>query len=255
MKILFFDIETAPNIAYIWGLWTETMSMKFIEQSWYTLCWCAKWIDKKEVFTSALPDFKSYKKDPENDKKVMLALWDLLDKADIVIAHNGIKFDIRKVNARFIINGINPPSPYKVIDTLRVARRYFAFTSNKLDDLGAFLNVGKKLNTGGFDLWKQCLRQNLKAWAKMIRYCKTDVILLEKIYKKLRPYITTHPNLAVYDDNPNPACPKCNSEKIVKRGFAYSNACKYQRYSCNSCGGWSRGKRNLLDSKIKTTNA
>jgi len=254
MKILFFDIETAPNIAYIWGLWTETRSMKMVEQSWYTLCWCAKWLDKKEVYTSALPDHKGYKKDPENDKKVMMELWYLLDEADVVVAHNAIKFDIRKVNARFIINGILPPSPYKVVDTLRVARRYFAFTSNRLDDLGQFLKVGKKLQTGGFELWRECLRGNVKAWTKMVRYCKTDVTLLEKIYKKLRPYMSTHPNMAVYDDSPIPTCPKCNSEKIVKEGYAYTNAGKYQQYSCKACGGWSRGKRNLLENKVKNTN-
>jgi len=255
MKILFFDIETAPNIAYIWGLWTETRSMNFVEQSWYTLCWCAKWIDEKKVYSSALPDFKSYKRNPESDKEVMKALWDLLNEADIVIAHNAIKFDVKKVNARFIINGMNPPSPYKVIDTLRVARRYFAFTSNKLNDLGVFLKLGKKLETGGFDLWKKCLRGDKKAWNRMVKYCKTDVTLLEKIYKKLRPYISHHPNLSVYTDDPGAKCPKCDSDKLVKEGVAHTNAGQYQRYSCKDCGGWCRGKKNLLDNKVTTTNA
>ena len=255
MKILFFDIETAPNIAYIWGLWTENRSADMIQSHWYTLCWCAKWLGEKKVYSSALPDFKSYKKDPENDKKVMEALWNLLDEADMVVAHNAVKFDIRKVNARFIVHNMKPPSPYKVVDTLRVARRYFAFTSNKLNDLGMILKLGKKLPTGGISLWQKCLQGNKTAWGKMVRYCKTDVTLLEKIYLKLRPYISNHPNTGVYDDTPNPICPKCKSDKIVKQGFAYTNAGKYQQYSCRACGGWSRGKRNLLDNKVKITNA
>lgn len=253
-RILFFDIETAPNIAYIWGLWTENTSINMIQEHWYTLCWCSKWLDQKKVFSSALPDFKGYKKNPYNDKEVMKVLWNLLDEADIVVAHNAIKFDIRKVNARFIINGMKPPSPYKVVDTLRVARRFFSFTSNKLDDLGILLKLGKKLPTGGIKLWTGCLQGDRNSWKKMVNYCKTDVTLLEKVYKKLLPYISNHPNAGVYEDGKKMVCPKCASEKLVKEGFAYTNNGKYQQLSCKNCGGWCKGKKNLRENPVKTTN-
>lgn len=256
MKILLLDIETAPSKSYIWGLWQEITNYGMIERDWYILCWAAKWLDEKKIYTSALPDFPDYKKHPEHDIHVLMKLWKLLDEADIVIAHNGINFDRKKINARFIINGINPPSPYRMIDTLDVCRKEFAFTSNKLADVAQFLGIGKKLETGGFQLWKDCLAGIQKAWATMVKYNVNDTILLEKVYLKLRPYILLHPNMGV--DVDKPVCPKCASDSLVFRGYKTTNAGKYKQFCCNACGGWGRLKINELTKEqraVLTTNA
>jgi len=254
-KILLFDVENAPNTAYVWGIWEQTISNDMIENPWYFLCWSAKWLDEKKIYSSALIDFpKAYKKDSENDEHVLKALWKLLDEADIVIGHNAKNFDIRKSNARFIMNGMTPPSAYKVVDTLAAARRYFFFTSNKLTNLGQYLKVGEKVETGGFKLWRECMKGNKTAWKKMVNYCKNDVVLLEKIYKKMRPYILNHPNLGVYVETDNLICPKCGSKHLRKEGFSYTTVGKYQHYSCKSCGGWSRGRKNLKETKVQTAN-
>lgn len=254
-RILLFDIENAPNTAYIWQLWTEVISDNMIENPWYLLCWSAKWLNEKKVMSSALIDFpNTYKKNPECDKQVLKKLWKLLDEADIVIAHNAKKFDVRKTNARFIMNGMTPPSPYKIVDTLQVARSKFFFTSNKLDNLGKYLKVGEKLDTGGFKLWKDCMSGKKPAWRKMVRYCNRDVLLLEKVYKRMLPYMSNHPNLGNYIDNTKPLCPKCGSHEVVRQGYAYTNTAKYQQYSCKNCGGWCRGRKNLKEDKVKNTN-
>jgi len=245
-RILLFDVENAPNTAYIWGLWQETTSAEMVDMPWFMLCWAAKFLGEKEIYSSALIAFsKNYKRDKEDDKLILQKLWKLLDEADIVIGHNCKNFDIRKANARFVMNNMPPPSPYKAIDTLIEARKYFFFTSNKLNDLGKYLKVGQKVETGGFKLWKQCMMGDIKAWEKMVRYCKNDVVLLEKIYLKLRPFMTTHPNLNIYVNNSNPQCPKCSSNHVKKEGFSYTNVAKYQQYSCKDCMGWFRGRENL----------
>ena len=74
----------------------------------------------------------------------------MFDEADVVIAHNGDKFDMRKANARF--GHYEPPMPVQQVDTLKVARKYFKFESNKLGDLGEHLGLGNKEVTGGFAL-------------------------------------------------------------------------------------------------------
>ena len=255
-SILIVDIENSPNLAYIWQLKTEYVNETMVAMPWYMLCWCAKWLGEKPVMSSALIDFpKEYKKDPRSEKKILQKLWELLDEADIVIGHNVDGFDCKKINACFIMNNILPPSPYKTIDTLKIAKKHFMFTSNKLNSLVKYFKIGAKVETGGFKLWEECMQGNKKAWKKMVTYCKNDVILSEKVYKKLLPYITNHPNMGVYEDGIKVACPKCHSEKLVKEGFAYTNNAKYQQYSCNNCGGWCRGKKNLRDNKVNTTNA
>jgi len=136
MKVLLFDIETAPCECWSWGLWNELKSTKMIKSDWYVLCWRAKWLGSKEIIEGTVSG--------KNDKPCMVKLRNLLSEADIVIGQNGDNFDIKKVNTRFIIHGLTPPSPFKSIDTLKIARRCFKFTSNRLDDLGNYLGVGRK---------------------------------------------------------------------------------------------------------------
>lgn len=244
MKVLLFDIETAPSLAYIWGLWQEVRDMSMVEEDWYVLCWAAKWLGEKKVHSSALTDFKDYDKDNKNDKKILEKLWVLLDEADVVIAHNGIKFDRRKINARFIKHGLNPPSPYKTIDTLLVARKEFAFSSNRLNDISKFLGLGQKLDSGGFSTWRACMNGDIKAWNKMVKYCQRDVKQLEKVYLKLRPYIAIHPNAGIYSETEETQCPKCGSCNIQYRGYAYTNLSKFHQFKCNDCGSWGRQRIN-----------
>lgn len=239
-KILLFDIETAPTLAHVWGLWDQNIGLNMIHSNWYVLCWAAKWLGDKHVMTSALPDFKLYKREPENDREVMKALWKLLDEADIVIGQNGDAFDIKKSNARFIQHGMNPPQPYKTVDTLKVAKKYFKFDSNKLDHLGEVLGLGKKMKTGGFDLWKGCLAGDPESWKTMVKYNVQDVNLLEGVYLKMRPWMNNHPNHNLYTDSIW-GCPNCGSQNLVKRGFAYTRVSVSRRYCCKGCGAWSQG--------------
>lgn len=235
-KILSFDIETAPSLGWVWEKY-ETNVLDF-EAEWYLLCFAAKWLDGKMI-THALPDFKGYKPGSENDKALVKELWKLFDEADILIAHNGDHFDIRKANARFAYYNLPPPSPYKTIDTLKVARKYFNFTSNKLDDLGNHLGYGRKLAHTGFHLWKGCMTGDEKSWKHMVEYNKRDVVLLEKIYLHLRPWLQSHPNVALLADKEG--CPACGG-KLQKRGLGINKTTKYQRLQCTNCKAWSQGK-------------
>lgn len=204
------------------------------------LSFSAKWLDEKTTHVYGLPDFSLYKKDKTNDRELVKKLWQMFEEADVVIAHNGDEFDIKKANARFAFHKLQPPAPYMKIDTKKVAKRYFKFESNKLDDLGQHLGVGRKGETGGFELWLGCIKGDEKSWKKMKEYNKQDVILLEKIYLELRPWMTNHPNVNVFDDSAT-SCPICSSHKLQRRGFSASRTGKRQRLQCTDCGGWSSG--------------
>lgn len=183
-KILLFDIEVSPITSYTWSLW-ETNVIE-VKKDWYMLSFAYKWLGESKVIVKALPMYSDYLKDKENDKALCQDLWEVLDQADIVIAQNGDAFDIKKANARFIVHGFKPTSPYKTIDTLKVAKKYFKFDSNKLGELGRYLGVGNKAETGGFSTWLGCMNGDMDMWTKMIRYNRQDVILLEKVYLRLR---------------------------------------------------------------------
>lgn len=234
-RILLFDIETSPSLIYAWTLW-EANALKVVKP-WNILCFSWKWLGDKKTHVASLYEYG------EDEEKLIGILWQLFDQADIIVAHNGDRFDIRKSYAKFIEYGLTPPSPFKSVDTLKVARRFFKFDSNKLDSLGEYLHLGRKVKTGGFDLWDRCMQKDPKAFQLMERYNKKDVELLEKVYLKLRPYMQGHPNYNMFSGT-NHSCPNCGSNKIQRRGYSYSRTTKYQRWQCLSCFSWHQSTLN-----------
>lgn len=238
-KILLLDIENAPNLGYVWAKYEQDVLS--YEKEWYMLSFAYKWLGEKTTRCKALPNYKGYTRDKEDDSFLLYDLWNLLDEADIVIGHNVDRFDIRKINARFLKHGMNPPSYYRTVDTVKLARKHFMLNSNKLNDLAGYLNLGKKAPTGGFQLWLDCMAGKASAWKQMIAYNKQDVDLLEDVYMVLRKWATNHPNVNLVKDH-NDGCPICGGKKdIQKRGFRYSKTGKAQAYQHLSCGGWFHG--------------
>jgi DNA polymerase elongation subunit (family B) len=233
-NILLVDIENAPHKGLFWdGMFEQNILS--VEEYGYPLSFSFKWLGEKRVYAYGLCDFKGSR--ASREAALLKTLHSLFDKADIIIAHNGDAFDIKKSNAYFIRNGLTPPAPYKSVDTLKVARKYFKFNSNRLNDLADYLGLGHKIQTGGFELWKACMRGEKKAWDLMIKYNKQDVVLLEKVYFKLRPWMMTHPNINALSGKPE-SCANCGSGNLQKRGFAVVGKNKKQRYQCQDCGVW-----------------
>jgi hypothetical protein len=177
----------------------------------------------------------------------------LLTEADVVVHYNGTKFDIPTLNKEFLLLGLTPPSPYKQIDLLKVARNQFKFPSNKLDYVAQALGIGKKTRHIGHELWVRCMNRDPEAWATMEEYNKNDVVLLEQVYESLKPWIKGHPNYSVHTESF--CCPNCGSTAFNYRGYAYTAALKYRRCRCNSCGTWFRETKAEKTDYEKTTGA
>lgn len=227
-KVLLFDIETAPNLAYVWGKYEQDVIA--FESEWYILSVAYKWLGEKEVHCLTIEGKEG------NDKKLCKKLRNLFDEADVLIAHNGDAFDIKKAKARFVFHGLKPPSQFATVDTCKIAKRYFNFNSNRLNDLGIYLKVGQKIKHTGFDLWLGCMQDNKNSWELLKKYNKQDVLLLERVYEKLLPWMERHPNMALLQDKQG--CPKCGSEKVRKDGVRANSSTMQQQWECKSCGGY-----------------
>lgn len=244
-SILLLDIETAPILASVWGLFDQNVGLNQIERDWFVMSWCAKWLGQDEIFYAD----QRKAKDLEDDSGILRRIWELLDQADVVIGHNSKKFDIKKLNARFAIKGMPPPSGFRQIDTLSMARRHFAFTSNKLQYLSEKLCSSKKSEHRKFPghlLWKACLSGNRSAWREMEAYNKADVVALEELYKKLVPWDHTVNFSQFYRQS---TC-TCGSRDFQKFGYRFTNGGRYQRFKCRVCGKDHVGKQNL--NKLET---
>lgn len=231
-KILLYDIETSPLKGYAWGRYEQNL-LKVIQER-RMLSFSYKWLGVPGVRCHIARDL--------NDRHLVKRLCALIEKADLIIAHNGDKFDRRQVATRAIYHGLPPVPNTTSVDTLKVARKYFGFSGNGLSDLAEFLGLGRKYPNPGFDMWNGCMEKDPVEWARLERYNKRDVVLLERIYKAFLPWTENHPNLSRIlfpkDRGELAKCNRCGSRYFMRRGYATSAKGIQRRLQCQSCGGW-----------------
>ena len=247
-KILLFDIETAPLEVYVWHLYKNVVTPGMMIKDRSILSWSAKWLFEDNIMGQVVTPKEAFNRE---DNSIMHKLWELLNAADIVIAHNGIEFDVKISNARFALNEMVPPMPYRVIDTLRAAKRVFSVPSFKLEDLNQYFGLELKMEHEGMGLWKRCVNQDKAALQTMLKYNKRDVAILEELYLKIRPWIKSHPNLGLYIDTEDTVCTNCGNKNLTLGGNYFTPAGKYRSFRCDSCGAIGRSRISDLDKEEK----
>ncbi len=260
-KILVVDIETSPLISMHWSLNDQFIAQNQMLEDWHILSYAAKWLDTKdEVYSNTRKPKIFYQdqrnaKDITNDKTLLKGIWKLMDEADVIIWQNGSKFDKKRLNARFILNGLKPPSSYKELDTLTISKKYFGFTSHSLEYMTKKLckRYVKKSHKKfpGITLWKECLKGNKEAFKEMEDYNKYDILSLEELYHIVSPWDNSY-NPNIYTNHELNVC-KCGSIQFKRNGFHYTATGKYQRYKCLKCGSETRDRKNLFSKdKLKS---
>lgn len=238
-KTLLYDLEVTRQVVEGYGNKWEFKVVKTLRDQ-QLMSFAYKWRGDKKVSYLSRHDFPTY-------EAFVFALWELLDEADVVVAHNAKRFDNKMAMRFFIEAGLIPPSPYRTIDTLIVARSEFKFPGNSLNDLSAFLGLGEKENITYADLETDFMtdKPSRKTLKLMEKYNKKDVELLEKLYLRMLPYIRNHPNLAIMSQRPN-SCTRCGADHgIQSRGTMVTNAAVYRIFRCTTCGGTMRQR--LID--------
>jgi len=242
-KILLLDVETSFMEVRVWGLYKQRIPHTNIISDWHLLSWSGKWLFGSEMMSDVLTPKEAVNK---NDKRICQSIWDLINDADICIGHNIDKFDARKLNTRFFLNGMKPPMPYQTIDTLKVAYKYFSFSSNRLDYLGRLITNKGKIKTD-YELWVRCSEGDKDALKEMETYNQEDVRLLEEVYCELRPWIKSHVNLAVLMDAKEQCCPNCGGFEFEEGEHYYTTPQnKYLAVRCKQCGAPNRLKESEI---------
>lgn len=230
-KILAIDIETKPITAYVWKLFDENIGLNQIIDAGGLLCVGAQWIGTRQKFF-----FSEWE---DGMSKMLAGIHKLLSEADAVVTYNGDRFDLKKLNGEFLKNGLPPLGPITSIDVLKAVKK-FGLISNRLSFVAPYLAVGNKLDTHGFDLWKQVMDGDERARRRMRLYCMRDVGVLISLYLRVRPFIINHPHLG---DTKSKSCGVCGSKNVQSRGYRRTKAFKIQRLQCQDCGAWSDGSR------------
>lgn len=227
LRVLTLGIETRPHSAYAWDLWHQNIATSQIIEPGHVISLAAKWYGEKARFWS---DFTT------GHDAMIDEVWHLVDQADVVVTYNSVAFDMRHLNREFVLAGLNPPSPYKNVDLLRVVHSNFKFASGELDYVAQQLGLGTNTSRTGFQLWLDCMAGDPKAWRLMERRNKQDVDLTEKLYDRLRPWIKNHPHLGIDLSKPD-ACSRCGHDGPHEyTGLHHTQTRIYDRFRCRACG-------------------
>jgi len=254
-KILLLDIETLyMEVRGIWSLKTEYIQPNRIVKDWSILCWAAKWLFEPEIMGEIVTPKEAIARE---EGSILSGIWKLMDQADIIITQNGREFDFKRLNTKFLKYNYPPPSFYSIVDTLKVAREKFAFTSNSLDELGkTVLGIGGKTKMTIED-WDVCAEGSKDGLEKMLKYCKRDVApLLEDVYLRFLPWIPGHPNLNIFTEHDKDMCPKCESDNLSWSVQYQTPQGLWSGFRCSSCGATGRGttkESNIKKVSIRAT--
>lgn len=235
-NILLIDLETAPNLCFTWGVYDQSVGFDQIVREGYILMYAYQWLGEKKVYLESIHNYPQYKKNPHSDKVLAKKLYDLLDKADIVVAHNGDRFDVKHINTLFLKYIGHPPSAFKTVDTLKQSRINFYQNTHRLDHQCRRHLGQQKVETGGFQLWRDIyLNQCQKAFNKMAKYCKKDVALLHDWYMKILPFVKNHPSVTDNYEDGEIRCDRCGSHNWRKDGIGRDKHTWKRRAHCRNC--------------------
>lgn len=240
-RVLVVDIETKYLLMEGWGLFNQNFSVDQIAEDWSILSYSAKWYDEEDVIYSDITE--------KTEDDILQELHNLLDEAHFVIAHNGRRFDLKKIRARMVTRGFKPYSPVRIIDTLEIAKAEFGFTSNKLLYLTRLLcKKNQKSAHGKFSghlLWKEFLKGNPEAIEEMRLYNILDVVSLQELFDIMAPWSSKLPQFDVFKK-------EINLDEWEEQGYYYSNLGKYKQYRHKVTGQYRRGRENLLTVEQKS---
>lgn len=238
LRVLFFDLETAPLLAHIWSPYDDYVTHDRLLKPGFLLTWSAQWRGEKPIISGCLTGAEAR---DQYDGRIVEELADLIRQADIIVAHNVDKFDLPVFNTRLLANRAEPLGPVKTIDTLKLAKGAFRLPYNKLDYLADFLFGDHKIKTD-FQLWKDCYAGDEKALARMLKYNRKDVVLLARVFEELIPYVKNLPRLQHLAGTDQ--CPTCGSCNLVKRGTHRTPTADYDKLRCTDCGRYTRRRKN-----------
>lgn len=242
MKVATLDIECSPNIADVWGLFNQNVSLSQLRETAKVFAFSAKLRGQDTVHF--------YSDHHDGHDGMLKAAWKWLDDADILVTYNGKQFDVKHLYRELVIAKYQPPSPVQHVDLLEAVKAKFRFASNKLDHVANELGLGGKVAHEGHTLWVKCMAGDADAWERMREYNIGDVELTERLYDRLLPWISRHPHVGLYAES-GTACPQCGAAELVRQGYALTALSKFQRYRCSACGSWSRGKNAVASVDVR----
>jgi DNA polymerase elongation subunit (family B) len=222
------DFETTPNIGMFWRAGRkQTILPQSILKERQICVTGYRWLKDKKARTL------TWGKDADEETMVRDAVA-LFDRARFIIMHNGNRFDLPWLRGRAMYYRIPMAPHYTTVDTLKIMQRMAYLNSHRLDYLGEYFGLGRKIETS-YKLWVKIVTENHQpSLREMARYCRQDVDLLTEFYEEFRPWFPAPPNSVA---NTASECPYCGGSRVIinKRRRTAAGHDKVQ-FQCRDCG-------------------
>lgn len=233
-RLLVIDIETAPNLCWTWGLFKQNIGINQIEKPGRVLCFAARWHGEGETLF-----FSEHRHGRE---RMAREAHKLMAAADSIVGWNSQRFDTRWLNATHRDERLRRVAGYSHIDLMRAVKKYEYRPSYKLDYNARYLGIGGKVETGGFDLWRDCMAGDAEAWKLMEQYNRHDTELTEAVLSDMCQggWLPGLPNLSILGGD---VCPYCGGEHLQADGYRMVQTRRYRKWICLDCGGTSQATK------------
>lgn len=245
-KILVLDVETAAAEVLTFGRFKQNIGQaNILKEGGWILCAAWRWLGSSKTESVWLSPVEI---EAADDGPLVGHIFDLMQEADAIVAHNGLGFDHKVIQTRSVYHGFGSLPAVKVIDTLQMAKKNLRLPSNRLDSIGEYFGLGRKLATNGIELWKKVQQGDENAMLQMVEYCEQDVNLLHEVYLKLRAVgNAANFNAGLYykhDEEPTLRCPTCGSSNVAATGRAITTTLSvFDEYLCQDCGSIHRNRQ------------
>ena len=248
LRLLFFDIESAPMLTYLWDLKADYVSPEMIVEHPFLLTWAAKWADSDEIVGARLTGKEAKAQD---DRRIVRKLVDMVRDADIICGHNVDRFDLPKLNGRVAAHDLDPVGNVRTLDTLKLSRQSFKIPSHRLGELARALGLEVAKTATTFDLWRRARAGEVPSLKEMDEYCRQDVVVLEAVLDRIRPHVKRLPRLVDAGQYGQRVCPACGSSGLVPDGVHRTDASTFARFRCERCGRRCRSFRQASVPKLE----
>jgi len=235
----------------IWDLETAGVQGLCADRG-YIVCFGWKWLGESQAHCISLLDYPGrggQAKWPSNcqeDQNLLRAALEIMEQAELLVAHYGEKFDRPFFESRLLQAGLKPIPMVRQADTCLIARYKLKLSSNRLANVASFLKVKtEKMQKGSGwpDWWLGALRGDKESIKKMSVYCAKDVQCLEEVFKAMRHVIPDKYLLNAGVNELMWKCPSCGGGNRRRYGYYWTAMQLFSRYQCKGCGAWSRSRK------------
>lgn len=243
-RIAILDVETSAVLSWHFDRWNINISENHVEvEGGNVMVASYKWLGEDETHAVYMKPSELKRMD---DKRIIQCMYKIYEEADAIVMHNGKKFDNKVIQTRGIYHGLGKLPTVKIIDTLQIAKKHMKLPSNRLDSIGKYFGIGRKVPNDGIELWKRVQKGDVESMQTMVTYCVGDVNLLESVFKKLAVLGIDGFKAAQYFSDEILRCNVCGSTEVELTGkFVYSGVGKFKEYHCADCGAITRDRKNI----------